>query len=278
MTHPLIPSVFFGYALASVPALALDIQETEALKLYGGVYSTDCAKPEAPRAIVGETLKVEYGNKRMTGENLMAAASYFGPEPPPTHQMALLGEVRGSGGERMLFAVNRDKTGLYIEFMGDGQKVEKALKAVLGEVQFKSKYRDCDAASRTWMTTPPKAQPAAPASGSVANWDYVGDRKFKALHRKAIGAKAKTPWLAKLDGPSSGAKEVSLGGVTYWQLAVCKPHDCGDNNLVLLYARDNKAVYGLIQERGKQSLFGKPSPALAEELKRAWKSEWGQGQ
>lgn len=271
--------VLFSCCLSvSSSAATLGFQETEALKLFGGTYSTACGNAAAPRAIAGETLRIEYGNKRMTGENLMAAASYFGPEPPPNYQTALLGEVRGSNGGRLIFVINRDKGGLYIDLMGDDPRVENALKAVLGVTQFKAKFRDCDAASRTWMNTPaPKTAQAAPASDSVKNWDYVGDRNFKKIYHKALGPKARIPWIARLDGPAPHAREISVAGATYWQLAVCKPHDCEDNNLILIYDRNAKIVYGLVNESGNHSLFGRPSTTLAAELERLWKGEWGRG-
>lgn len=278
MIQPLLFAVFSSFVFISTPVNALGFQEAEALKLFGGTYSTACGNAAAPRAIAGETLKIEYGNKRMTGENLMAAASYFGPESPPNYQTALLGEVRGSNGARLILVINRDKGGLYVELMGDDPRVENALKAVLGVTQFKAKFRDCNAASRTWMNTPaPSAAQAAPPADSVQNWDYVGDRKFKQLYRKALGPKTKTPWIARLDGPSSGAKEVSVAGITYWQVAVCKPHDCADNKLILIYDHNAKTVYGLINEHGNQTLFGRPSTTMKAELERLWETEWRQG-
>lgn len=278
MIKPLIFTAFLGCLSLSPHATALGFQEAEALKLFGGNYSTDCANPSAPRLRVADTLNVEYGNKRMTGENLMAAASYFGPEPPPNHQTALLGEVRGGAGSRLIFAVNRDNNGLYIELMGEDTKVENALKAVLGMAQFKAKYRDCEAASRTWMNTPvSKPAQAASPSDTAQNWDYVGDKNFKKIYHKALGPKARVPWIARLDGPSSGGKEVSVAGTTYWQVAVCKPHDCGDNNLILIYDRNTKTVHGLINEHGNQTLFGRPSTTMKAELERLWKAEWRQG-
>ena len=257
---------------ATDPAAALGMQEIESIKLFGGTYSTDCGNLAAPRVRVAEKLTVEQGNKRMTGDNLMAAYSYLGPEPPPGHQVALLSEVRRDA--RLIFLVTRDKNGLYVELMGEDPKVETALIAVLGRAQYKAKYRDCDVASRAPL---PQATQAAPASpDSVASWDYVRDKKFQALYRKALGPKASTPWVARLDGPSSGAKAVNAAGADYRQLAVCKPHDCGDNNLVLLYSPSDKTVFGKIVERGRSTLIGKPSPALSAELERLWKAEWRQ--
>jgi hypothetical protein len=258
--------------VASAPATADYSLEAESLKLYGGSYSTECGNPAAPRLHVAETLNVEKGNKRMTGEKLMASASYLDPTPPANYQMALLSEVHG--GAQLIFVVYRDKAGLYIELMGD-PKVETALTAVLGKAQFKAKYRDCDAASRTPI---PKAvlAPAAPNPDSVENWDYVRDRKFKAILRKTIGAKAREPWISDLDGPAPPARLVSVAGTDYRLLAVCKPHDCGDNKMIVLYSPANKSVYGKIHERGKITMVGKPSSAVAAELERLSKTEWQQ--
>ncbi len=58
---------------------------------------------------------------------------------------------------------------------------------------------------------------------------------------------------------------------------MCKPHDCGDNNLILIYDRNAKIVQGLINERGNQTLFGRPSTTMKAELERLWKGEWGKG-
>ncbi len=259
--------------VAGVPAAAEYSLEAESLKLYGGSYSTDCANPAAPHLRVAETLNVEKGNKRMTGEKLMAAASYFEPNTPANYQMALLSEVRG--GAQLIFVVYRDKAGLYIELMGD-PKVETALTAILGRAQFKGKYRDCDAASRAPVPRA-VAAPPAPHPDSVESWDYVRDRKFKALHRKAIGAKAREPWITDLDGPAPPARMVTVAGTDYRLLAVCKPHDCADNKLIVLYSPANKAVYGRIFERGRVTLIGRPSAEVAAELERLWQTEWRQG-
>lgn len=274
----LFTCILFAGLSASSAARALGFQETEALKLFGGTYSTGCDNPSAPKLRVAETLNVEYLNKRLTGENLMAAASYFGPEPPPNHLTALLGEVRGGNGARLIFVICRDKGGLYIELMGDDPKVETALAAILGKAQSKARYRDCDASSRAWMNAPaPQTAQAAPLPDTVQNWDFVGDKNFKKIYHRALGPKARVPWIAKLDGPSPGGKGVSVAGVTYWQVAVCKPHDCADNKLILIYDRNAKIVQGLISERGNQTLFGRPSTTMKAELERLWKSEWGKG-
>lgn len=253
---------------------ALGIQETEAITLFGGTYSTDCANPAAPHLRIAEKLSVEQGKQRMSGDNLMAAASYLGPEPPPGFQTALLGEVRRDA--RLIFIVSRDRQGLYIELMGEDPKVEAALIGVLGRAQYKAKYRDCDIAKRT--ARPQGVPPATDPADDISSWDYSRDTTFKTQYRRALGAKAATPWISSLNGPSSGAKPVQVAGKEYRQLAVCKPHDCGDNSLVVLYLPAKKVVYGKIVEREKSTVFGNPPPAVAAELDRLWKAEWRQAQ
>jgi hypothetical protein len=260
---------------ASAQASAQYSLEAESLKLYGGTYSTDCANPAAPKLRMADTLNVEYNHKRMTGTNLMASASYLDPNPPPNYQMAMLGDVRRDA--RLIFVVYRDKIGLYIQLMADDPKVEAALTGVLGKAQFKAKYRDCDAASRAPLPKPvTQAAPVNP--DSVVSWDFVRDKKFKNLYHKTLGSKVRLDWLATLEGPAPPVKVITVAGSEYRLLSVCKDHDCGDNNTVILYSPASKTVYGKIYESGKTTLIGKPSTEVAAELDRLWKSEWRQQQ
>jgi hypothetical protein len=51
--------------------------DAQALKLYGGAFSSDCSNSTAPRLrVVADALMVEQGVKRMTGRNVQAAYSY----------------------------------------------------------------------------------------------------------------------------------------------------------------------------------------------------------
>jgi hypothetical protein len=265
---------FAAFLIHGPVAAALEFQEAEALKLYGGTYSTDCSNPTAPKLQLQETLKVEFNNKRMTGTNLMAAYSYYGQNPPPNHQVTLISDVRGDA--QLMFDVYRDKAGLYVLLQGD-PKVETALAGVLGKSQTRSKFRDCDAASRT-PPPRPATLPAPTTTDTLANWDFFHDRQFKRLYHKALGSKVRTYWLAALDGPAPPVKTVSVAGTEYRLLGVCKSHDCADNNTVILYSPARKIVYATVFERGKTTLIGHPPAAVATELDRLWKSEWRQQQ
>ena len=71
------------------------------------------------------------------------------------------------------------------------------------------------------------------------------------------------PWLNKLDGPAPELKRVRVGGTDYLMASACKAHDCADNNTVLLYSKQNGAVYGKVFERRRASLIGNPPAAVA---------------
>ena len=77
--------------------------------------------------------------------------------------------------------------------------------------------------------------PTANAQRMLEPGEYLKDPKFKPLYLKALGPKAKTPWLAKMDGPAPTTTKVKVDGTEYVLAAFCKNHDCGDNNAVLLY-------------------------------------------
>jgi hypothetical protein len=246
--------------------------DAEALKLYGGTYSANCNDAAATRLrVVADALMVEQGNRRLTGNNLQAAYAYFGQSPPPDYQVALLSEVRG--GLQLLFIVYRDKLGQYITLDGDPK-----VQAALGKTLLARKFRSCDAAKNQGA-----AASAAPAPASKNQSDaligppeLLNDAQFKSAYYKALGAKVKESWLAKLDGPAPPIKKIKVGGTDYLFASACKNHDCADNNTVLLYSAAQGIVYGKIVQQRRATVIGAPPPAVAAELDRLWAAEWRQ--
>jgi hypothetical protein len=72
------------------------------------------------------------------------------------------------------------------------------------------------------------------------------------------------------------APSVEVEGTVYVVGSSCKPHDCGDNTIVVLYAAEKKTVYGKLVRSSGSRLIGAPPPAVAAALERAWTSEWNQ--
>ena len=74
-------------------------------------------------------------------------------------------------------------------------------------------------------------------------------------------------WLYKLDGVTLSIDEgMMIGGVPFIRVYGCKPHDCGDEQVSLVFSTDGKI--GAIKVRskelteGKATFFGSDNPAL----------------
>jgi hypothetical protein len=259
-----------AFIAAGAPAWSQSTLDAQALKLYGGTYSSDCSNSTAPRLrVVADALMVEHGTKRLMGGNVQAAYAYFGQSPPPDYQAALLSEVRG--GSQLLFIVFRDKSSQYITLDGDPK-----VRAALSKALLEQKYRSCNATSKeTTMPAPASAVQSKPMVGPT---ELLADPKFKSAYYKALGPKVKERWLAQLDGPSPPIKKIHVVGAEYIFASACKNHDCGDNNTVLLYSTAQGVVYGKIVQQRRATLIGAPPPAVASELDRLWAAEWRQKQ
>lgn len=105
--------------------------------------------------------------------------------------------------------------------------------------------------------------------------DLLKNPQFKTAYLAALGPKAKEKWLREMSN-SSLVRNVRIEGEDYQVASPCKPHDCGDNNLLLIYAPAKGTVYGSLYEKGKTTLIGAPGPALGAELERMWKKEFRQ--
>lgn len=265
-------STIAAFIAISAPAWAQDRLYIDALKLYGGTYSADCGNAKATRLrVVADALVVEESGKRMTGRNVQAAYSYFGPSAPPEHRVVLLSEVQV--GVQLMFMVKRDNSGQYIILDGDPK-----VQAALGRSLLAKRYYSCEGAGKAIPTPAASAQPSAPAPDAVSSGlpDLLNDPLFKSAYYKGLGPKVKESWLANLDGPVQSLKKVKIRGAEYVLASACKNHDCGENNMVLLYSAAQGAVYGKIFESGKSTLIGAPPPEVASELDRLWRSEWRQ--
>lgn len=114
-----------------------------------------------------------------------------------------------------------------------------------------------------------------PAAGSPG--DLLKDAGFRAAWAKAAAPLSGERWVARLEGPAPQLRSVTLSGTAYTLAAVCKPHDCGDNNLVLLHDPSSGRVHALVHRAGRSRLLGAPPPEMAGELEKVWRQEWRQG-
>lgn len=248
---------------------------TDVVSQFGGTYATECARSDAPRLrITADTLTVEHGTQRLHGGQAQAAYAYFGNSPPPGYQVALLGEAPGK--TSMVFIVYHDRTGQYINV-----EANRKVASLLG-ASATAKFRSCDvernarAAREYAQVNPPKTAlgPVA-AEAATSPPQLLRNAEFKAIYLRTLGPKSKERWLARLEGPAPELEKHRLQSVEYTVVSSCKPHDCGDNNLVLLYAPAQGKLYGKIYEfNGGTTWLGDPPPVVKAELEKLWRAQW----
>lgn len=120
-----------------------------------------------------------------------------------------------------------------------------------------------------WLTA------AVAADATATTDDLLKSPQFKSLYLAALGAKAKEKWLATMT--NSGLVRTENIAGERWQVATpCKPHDCADNNLLLLYSPTRGEIYGHLHEKGKVTRLGSPNDAMTTELQTMWNKEFRQ--
>jgi hypothetical protein len=116
---------------------------------------------------------------------------------------------------------------------------------------------------------------ALAADAMTTTDDLLKNPKFKSAYLAALGPKAKEKWLATMTN-SGLVRDETIAGER-WQVATpCKPHDCGDNNLLLLYSPSRGAVVGHLYEKGKVTPIGSPSAEMGATLQKLWNKEFRQ--
>ncbi|HWS74201.1 MAG TPA: Ivy family c-type lysozyme inhibitor [Quisquiliibacterium sp.] len=266
-SRPIFPAVAAGVlattlAAAALPARARLDPATEGR--YGGVYSNDCNGVRALRVRFYEDLMaVERDGKAVNANRVRVLKTHPTAAAAPDFKAVIQGEVKG--GDGLVFVLHHNADGLFAVIDGG----EKSL-AALGPGVQGQKLRHCD----------PNRNPlpgAAPPPSAGSPRDLLKDDRFRTAWTKAAGPLARERWIARLDGPAPELRKANIAGTSYTVGASCKPHDCGENNLVLLYDAAQGGVLGLVHQAGRNTLIGDPSPAMAAELEKLWRQEWRQG-
>jgi hypothetical protein len=257
----------FVAVLAVAPLVALAPPAGAALdpatnRQVGGVFSNACQDMGQLRIrLYDDTLDVERGGVAVKASRLKSDRG----APPGPSIPGFAATVRGQArGGPVDLTITHDARGLFARIDGSDGALAPLGAGVVGQV-----LRHCDPNRNRLPGAPvPLEQQTAPA--------LLKQPGFAAAYRAALGPLAREGWIAKLDGPSPALRKVELGGRTYWLAAACKPHDCRDHNLVLLWHEADAKVHGLVHQRARQALFGDPPPPLAAELPRIWAGEWRQ--
>jgi hypothetical protein len=112
----------------------------------------------------------------------------------------------------------------------------------------------------------------APTAASAAGeekpylYDLLGDHAHLSAWNAMLAGETVPAWVktyAKdFNGPTTPSKDVAVGGEPYTLAWVCKAHDCGDNQLYVLFAPGARAAWGLLISTGKRAWLGRPDPAI----------------
>jgi hypothetical protein len=261
MHHAVRLAVLAAVALqSSGPANAALDAKTD--REVAGVFSNACGeRSQVMIRLYGDVLDVERGGKAVNANRLQVART-----PPPGAPVAdfkaiVNGQVKG-GRDSIALTLTHSAKGLFARIDGSDKALAPLGSGVVGQT-----IRHCDPNRNALPGAPPRAAEVGPTA-------LLADPKFKALYLKALGPLARERWLARLDGPAPTNKKAKVAGQEYTLAAACKPHDCADNNIVLLYSATQGVVYAQVHLRGRDVALGGPTPQIAAEMAQLWKKEW----
>ncbi|MDP1691322.1 MAG: Ivy family c-type lysozyme inhibitor [Burkholderiaceae bacterium] len=227
-----------------------------------GVFSNACSNRAQPMVrLYGDVMSIEVSGKTVTASKFRTLRTSPVTPPPADFKVAFEGDV--SGGDGLVFVLTHDAQGLFVTIVGGAKSL-----ALLGPGVQGQRLRHCDPNRNALPGTPPPVELGPP--------EMLRDAVFKSAYVKALGPLAKTYWLTRLDGPAQPVKTVKAAGADYQLVSACKPHDCYDHSMLVLYAAGSRSVFGKIHQTGRSTLIGNPSPALAAELERLWLAQYRQ--
>jgi hypothetical protein len=226
----------------------------------GGVFSNACGdRGQVMIRLYGDTLDVERAGTAVKASKLKSSRGAPPGAPVPDFAASVRGQATGGPVE---LTITHHAKGLFARIDGSDAALAPLGAGVVGQV-----VRHCDPNRNRMPGAPiPLDQQTVGALFKLPG--------FPAAYRAAMGPLAREPWIAALDGPSPSLKQVDVAGQRWWLGAACKPHDCAEHNLVLLWNESNTTVHGLVQQMGRQTAFGNPPPAVAAELPKLRAAQW----
>lgn len=247
---------------AAGPAFAALDPATD--RQVGGVFSNACSdRSQVMIRLYGDVLDIERGSVAVKAGRLKSDRKPPAGAPAD-HAATVQGLVKegATRGAAVVLTITHNAKGLYARIDGSDQALAPLGAGVVGQT-----LRHCDPNRNALPGVTPAPTWQSPA-------DLLKDARFKAAYARALGPLAREPWLARLTGPAPQNRPLAVAGTEFTLASSCKPHDCFDHNLVLLWQAGQGQVYGLVQQKGRQTLIGAPPPAVAAELPGIWTKEF----
>lgn len=111
---------------------------------------------------------------------------------------------------------------------------------------------------------------AAEGSGGPYLFDLMKQPADRAAWDGMLAGETVPAWVegyAKtLDGPATPSIGVSVGGETYTLAFTCKAHDCGDNQLYVLFSSAGGKAWGLLIAGKERKWLGGPDRAVQDAI------------
>ena len=254
-------TLFVALLLAGASALAALDPATD--RQVAGVFSNACGdRAQVMLRLYGDVLDIERAGVAVKANRLKSSRQPPPGPPIPAFKASVRGEVKG--GDGITLTLTHDASGLYARIDGGEASLAPLGRGIVGQ-----RLRHCDPNRNALPGAPPPSAEQGPT-------DLLKDARFRAAYTQALGPLARERWIARLEGPAPALRTVRVSGIDYTWAASCKPHDCSDHNLVLLWQAQKGQVLGLVQQRGRHTLLGSPAPAVARELDKLWAAEWRQ--
>ena len=255
-------AALWSCAALQAPGTALAALDPATDRQVAGVYSNACGdRSQVMIRLYGDVLDIERGTVAVKANRLTVSRTPPPGAPVPDFQAVVRGEVKGGDGVELVLSHNAK--GLFARIDGGPKSLAPLGAGVIGQ-----QLRHCDP-NRNAL---PGVQVAAPPGSA----DLLRDPRFKAAYLEALGPLAKERWLARMEGPATELRKVKVVGNDFALAATCKPHDCADHNMVLLWTPKPGVLHGLVFQKGRTTLIGNPPPEVAKELQRLWAAEWRQ--
>ncbi len=106
------------------------------------------------------------------------------------------------------------------------------------------------------------------AAGASAE-QYLPELASKTPYKKAYAEMLSFPsWVSKAQGTASPVERVSVEGKSFTVGHMCKPHDCADNQLSVVFNADGTKSWGLLATRSadaeafNKQLLGNPDSVV----------------
>ena len=103
---------------------------------------------------------------------------------------------------------------------------------------------------------------------------YLAELMKQPAHRAAwygmLAGETLPPWIDDfantLDGPPTPSIAVQANDETYTLAFTCKPNECGDNQLFVLFSPGGAKAWGLLVAGGERKWLGAPDRAIQQAI------------